>query len=362
MSAQDGILVLGTHKGLLILERRERDWVITKQSFLGVAVSYAARDPRTGVIWAALDTDHWGPKLQRSRDGGETWEDVPLPKYPPEAEVADGQPASLSYIWVIAPGGEEQPERLYLGTEPGGLFASDDGGDSFELVSGLWDHPSRQDHWFGGGRSYPGVHSVVVDPRDSRHVYTGISVGGVFETRDGGESWEPRNHGLIAEYLPNPLAEVGHDPHLLLASPANPEVLMQQNHCGIFRSIDGGLNWRDVSDPEGPADFGFAIAMDAKDPDTAWVVPAVSDEQRVAIDGSLCVCRTEDGGSNWQTFRKGLPQTNCFDYAFRHALDVRADTLAFGTTSGNLFLSSDRGESWQCLGNHFPLFYSVRFL
>jgi photosystem II stability/assembly factor-like uncharacterized protein len=361
MSNHSDTLLLGTHKGLLILQRRDHQWEVARQAFLGVAVSYASMDPRSGAIWACLDTDHWGPKLQRSQDGGDTWEDVPLPKYSPEDEIREGQPASLSYIWVMAPGGDDQPERLYLGTEPGGLFASDDGGDTFELVSGLWNHPSRKEQWFGGGRAHPGVHSVVVDPRDSSHIHVGISVAGVFETRDDGETWEPRNHGLVAEYLPNPLAEVGHDPHLLVASPADPDVFMQQNHCGIFRSTDGGQNWRDVSEQQGPADFGFAIAMDAKDPDRAWVVPAVSDEQRLAIDGALCVCRTENGGQSWQTLRQGLPQLNCYDYVFRHAFDVQGDTLVFGTTSGNLFLSPDGGESWQCLGNHFPLFYSVRF-
>jgi len=354
-------ILLGTHKGLLVLERQGREWKVVQESFLGVAVSYAARDARTGALWACLDTDHWGPKLHRSADGGLTWEEIPLPKYPAGAESADGVPASLSYIWLVAPGGSNQPGRVYLGTEPGGLFASDDGGTTFDLVTGLWDHPSRKPHWFGGGRSYPGIHSVLVDPRDDQHMLVGISVAGVFETRDGGLTWAPRNQGLIAEYLPNPFAEVGQDPHLLVASPANPDVLMQQNHCGIFRSEDGGAGWRDVSLPEGPARFGFPIVMDEKDPDTAWVFPAVSDEKRVAVDGALCVCRTRDGGKTWQAFRQGLPQQNCYDYALRHAADIRAEALVFGTTSGNLFLSEDCGETWQSLGSNFPLFYSVRF-
>ncbi len=357
----ENTLLLGTRKGLIVLKRNGNAWNMDREAFLGVAVSYAAQDPRTGTLWACLDTDHWGSKLQRSRDGGDTWEDIPLPTYPEGAETGDGQPAVLSYIWTIAPGGDDRPERLYLGTEPGGLFVSDDGGDTFELVTGLWDHPSRPRGWFGGGRDQPGVCSIIVDPRDSRRVVAGVSVGGVFETTDGGRSWAPRNKGLIAEYLPNPHAEVGHDPHFMVASPADPDVLWQQNHCGIFRSIDGGRQWQDISESDGPARFGFAIAVDEKDPQVAWVVPAVSDELRVAVDGAACVCRTEDGGRSWQALRQGLPQNGCYDLAYRHALDISGDTLAFGTTSGNLYLSEDRGENWTSLGSHFPLFYSVRF-
>jgi photosystem II stability/assembly factor-like uncharacterized protein len=319
------------------------------------------RDHRTGTLWASIDHGHWGQKLHRSDDNGETWEEVTAPKYPEGAEVKDGVPAAVRYLWVLAPGGDDEPERFYIGTEPGGLFRSDDGGRSFSLVEGLWNHPSRRGQWFGGGRDEAGIHSVWVDPRDSRRVLTAISCAGIFETTDGGATWNPRNKGLRADFLPNPDSEVGQDAHVMAVCASHPDVLWQQNHCGIFRSADGGASWDDISQKGGPAYFGFAIAADERDPDTAWVVPADSDERRMAIDGALCVCRTEDGGKSWTTLRNGLPQENCYDVAFRHALDVTGDRLAFGTTTGNVFVSDDRGESWQCIGNYFPPVYSVRF-
>ncbi|GAP12595.1 protein containg BNR/Asp-box repeat [Longilinea arvoryzae] len=354
-------LLLGTRKGLLMLEHSAGAWKTVRHAFPGLTVSYSFRDPRSEAIWAALDTGHWGPKLQRSQDGGQTWEEVELPKYPAGAELGDGTPASLSYIWLVAPGGSDQPRRLYLGTEPGGLFISNDGGDHFELVESLWNHPSRKTQWFGGGRPQPGIHSILVDPRDSNHVWVAISVAGVFESWDGGKSWTPRNKGLRADWLPDPTPEVGFDTHLLAANRANPQVMMQQNHVGIYRSEDGGQNWQAAMQENGPARFGFPILMDDGNPDLAWVFPAKSDEQRMAIDEALCVCRTSDGGRSWQTLREGLPQKNCYDYALRHAADRAGKDLVFGTNSGNLFLSEDDGEHWECLGTNYPLIYSARF-
>ena len=353
------MLLLGTRKGLITYERNGSDWHFASEAFRAIPVSYAAADPRSGALWACLDHGHWGPKLHRSRDGGKTWDEIATPKYPEGATRSDGQPATLSYMWYLMPGGSDQPERVYLGTEPGGLFQSDDGGDSFHLVETLWNHPSRQNWWFGGGRDHPGCCSIVVDPRDSRHVIIGISVGGVFETCDGGETWEGRNQGLKACYMPDPMTEYGHDPHFMIASPANPDVLWQQNHCGLFRSTDGAQSWQDLSAP--PAYFGFAIAVDDKDSETAWVVPAIDAEYRMAVDRSLCVCRTEDGGKTWTAFRNGLPQDTAYDLTFRHALDKQGDTLVFGTTTGNVYLSDDRGESWRCIANNMPPIYSVRF-
>ncbi len=360
---QNKVLV-GTRKGLLILRRDAAGWTVESAHFEAIPVVYAMQDPRDGSLWASLDHGHWGGKLQRSRDGGATWQEVEAPKYPEGATCPPEfkTPATTSYIWIIEPGGADEPERLYIGTEPGGLFRSDDGGDSFQLVAPLWNHHSNK-HWFGGGREYPGVCAIQINPRDSRHITVGISVGGVYVSEDGGESWEARNRGLFADYLPDKYAEFGHDPHIILASPSNPDVLWQQNHCGLFRSEDGGRHWQSISDKSGgPADFGFALALDEKDERVAWMAPAVSAEYRVPVGRALVICRSEDGGQTWQDLRQGLPQQHCYDLVFRHALDKRADSLAFGTTAGNFYVSGDRGDSWRCIANNLAVVYSVRFM
>ncbi len=363
------MMILGTRKGLLQFEDHGGEWRFCRESFKAQPVSHAMRDPRTGILWAAIDHGHWGCKLHKSADNGATWTEIPAPVYPADAaintafpgEEAKLKPATLSYIWLIAPGGADQPQRLYLGTEPGGLFQSDDGGETFTFVDALWNRPERTSWWFGGGRDHPGLCSLCVDPRDSRHVVIGISVGGVYETRDDGASWQPLNKGLYANYLPDPHSEFGHDPHYLLMSPANPDVLWMQNHCGVFHSTDSGQTWHDVSQEGGPVYFGFPIAADETDPDTAWVIPAIDAEFRTAIGQALCVCRTQDGGKTWTALRDGLPQALTYDVVLRHALDLKGDRLAFGTTTGNLYLSDDRGESWRSLGSNLPPIYSVRF-
>jgi photosystem II stability/assembly factor-like uncharacterized protein len=362
MSADGKRLIVGTRKGLVILEHEGRRWKTVAAAHAGIPVPYAIRDPRTDILWSSLDHGHWGQKLSRSTDGGASWTEVPQPTYPEGATIKDGVSATLRYLWVIEPGGADEPQRMYLGTEPGGLFVSDDGGDSFTLNPGLWNHPSRvEGQWFGGGRDEPGIHSVLVDPRDSSHLSVGVSCAGVFQSTDHGQSWTPTNQGLKADFLPDPDVAVGHDPHLLVHSTGNPDHQWQQNHCGIFRSTDGGTTWADVSEADGPASFGFAVAVDPQDGDTAWVVPAISDEKRMAIDGAVCVCRTTDGGRSWTALREGLPQEGAYDVVFRHGLDQRGDRLAFGSTSGNLYVSDDRGESWHTVSNNLAPIYSVRF-
>lgn len=361
MAAKSNRLILGTNKGLLVLAKNGNDWHLQHEAHRAIRVSYGMVDQRTGTLWALLDHGHFGTKLHRSHDGGANWEEVPAPRYPADAEIKEGQPASASYLWLLQPGGADQPNRLYLGTEPGGLFQSDDNGDSFQFVESLWNHPSRPENWFGGGRDHPGLCSIQVDPRNSQHVIIGISVGGVYETNDGGQTWDGRNSGLLANYLPNPHAEYGHDPHFMLMAPSNPDVLWQQNHCGIFRSTDGAHTWEHVSQPEGPAYFGFAIAVDENDPNTAWVAPAVDAEFRLAVDRALCISRTDDGGKTWTALRNGLPQEETYDLIYRHALDLDGDTLVFGTTTGNLYMSENRGDSWTCLGHNYPPIFSVRF-
>lgn len=355
-------LLLGTRKGFISYQYKNGNWTAENLSFEGVPVSIAYADTRTGTWWAALDHGHWGVKLHRSKDRGNSWEEVTAPAYPEGSEIKDGIPATTRYIWAIANGGKKFPSRLWLGTDPGGLFLSEDAGNSFQLVKSLWDHPTRKEGWFGGGRDQPGIHSVVVDPRNENRIYIGISCAGVFETTDSGNIWHIRNKGMHADFLPDPNAETGYDPHILVAAPSNPDILWQQNHCGIFRSTDAAMNWQDIGQPGGPAKFGFAIAVSEDNPDQAWVAPANSDTTRTAIKGALCICRTDDGGKSWKVLTKGLPQENCYDIVYRHALALSGNALAFGTTTGNLFFSNDKGESWQVVNNYLPMVYSVQFV
>jgi photosystem II stability/assembly factor-like uncharacterized protein len=364
-------LLVGTRKGLFVLERKGGSWRHLRHCHAGIPVSYAFQDTRDGRMWACLDHGHWGQKLERSDDLGETWEEVAAPVYPEDAVLKGGKPATLRYLWSMAQGGDDEPGRVYVGTEPGGLFVTDDGGEGFRLVESLWDHPTRLAGdgegdegfrgWFGGGRNHPGIHSILVDPRDSKRLWIGISCAGVFETTDGCETWSIRNDGMHAPFLPDPPPAVGFDPHQVVSCPADPETLWQQNHCGVFRSTDGGRRWHDVSQEGGPAFFGFGVCVDERDPETAWVVPAAGDTNRMAIDGAMCVCRTDDGGKTWTRFGEGLPQEHAYDLVLRHGFDLAGDRLAFGSTSGNVYASDDRGESWSPLGHHFPQVYSVRF-
>lgn len=390
------MILLGTRKGTIIFDRINHHWRPRPIVHAGMPVCYAASDPRDGTLWASLDHGHWGPKLSRSRDRGATWDDISTLKYPKGAryivkylptpdfnpEAPSAQPeyanATVLKIWNIAFGNTNQPGRLYAGTIPGGLFFSDDDGDHWELNLALWNHESRGGDLFSGDASFenrwngtpasidygvfePGIHSIIVDPYDSHHMYVAVSTAGVIETTDGGNSWKGRNHGMLMDYLPNPESEWGHDPHFVTSSKMQSNHLWQQNHSGIFYSSDGAKHWKKVSHPEIGVNFGFPIAADANDVNTAWVVPARADSERMAIDGGLFVARTSDGGQTWQSFNKGLPQENAYDIVLRHGLDVSGDYLCFGTTTGNVYMSEDRGETWQSLGSNFPPIYSVRF-
>ena len=390
------LILLGTRKGTLLIDRKGSNWHPQSIAHSGIPVCYAARDPRNGTLWASLDHGHWGPKLSRSRDAGATWEDAPPIKYPKGARyiakylpTPDFDPsapqsepeyrdATVYKIWNLTFGGNDQPGRLYAGTIPGGLFVSDDGGDSWELNRPLWNHESRggdlfagnatsENHWGGTPASVdygvfePGIHSIIVDPRDSDHLHVAASSAGVIESTDGGRTWVGRNKGMRIDYLPNPEAEWGHDPHFVTACPGQPDHLWQQNHFGVFYSDDNAHTWKKVSLPDVGVHFGFPIATDAQDGRTAWVVPARADSERMAIGEGLFVARTTDGGVSWQRLRHGLPQENAYDIVLRHGLDVSGDSVCFGSTTGNVYLSEDRGETWSCLGNHFPPVYSVRF-
>ncbi len=353
--------LLGSRKGLIVYRRQGSGWTLDATHFLGLPVTMADVDQH-GSWWAMLDHGHWGTKLHRSDDQGKTWLELPAPAFEPGDEIRPGQAASVRYLWSFASGGPSYPDRIWIGTMPGGLFVSEDRGASFSLVRSLWDFPGRAVQWMGGGLDEAGIHSILVDPRNNKHLLIGISCAGVLASEDGGLTWSVRNKGLKADFLPDPDAEVGHDPHLLVRCASQPDVLWQQNHCGIFRSVDNGRNWTDVSQDGGPAFFGFAIAADPKSPDTAWVVPADSDGIRVACNQALCVSKTEDGGKSWSALRNGLPQQHVFDITYRHALDVRGEDLLFGTTTGNVYHSADRGRNWSLLHSNLPMIHSVRFV
>ena len=354
-------LLLGTAKGLIIFEKK-RTWRICKVHFTGFPVSMVYVDERTQTWWAGVPHRHWGQKLHRSMDEGRTWQQVATPRYPTNIPLKNGKPASLKLIWCMAQAGADKPNELWLGTEPGGLFHSKDNGDSWQLVEPLWQQRVASDLWFGAGKDEPFIHSIVVNPMNSNHLYIAVSCAGVYESMDYGANWQPRNVGLKATYLPNPDAEIGHDPHLLLACESDPSVIWQQNHCGIFRSTNSGKNWTDVTDKNGIANYGFALAIDPKNPNRAWVIPALSDEMRVPHNLALCVCRTDDGGQTWQPLRKGLPQNYCFDIVFRQAFDHKNGVLAFGTTTGNLFLSENEGDSWRCVRSNLPRIDCLKFI
>lgn len=343
-------LLIGTSKGLVIA-CIENDWCdLTDVHFQGMPASMIYVDERTNTWWLGLSHRHWGEKLHFSNDQGKTWNDGGLPSYNKQF-YRPGKPAVLKKIWVMQHAGTDRPGCLWLGTEPGGLFFSSDNGKSFQLIESLWNHPSRLDDtkWFGAGKDYPFIHSIVIDPRDNSHIYIGVSCAGIFETRNGGKTWQAKNNGLIAAYLPNTKPEVGHDPHRILLCASNPEVIWQQNHCGIFRTANGGETWIEVSTPHGFPKYGFAMAIDDANPDCAWVIPAENDERRIPVDLKLTVCQTSDAGKTWNSINEGLPTSFAFDLVLRHGMIKKENVLAFGTNNGNLYLSFEYGKKWQAV-------------
>ena len=365
-------LFVATRKGLFTVERNGGgSWAVTQAAFLGDNVSMMLPDARDGSAYAALEHGHFGAKLHRSRDGGGTWEECAVPAYPPQPEGADDRdgfgkplPWKVVKVWALEAGHASEPGVLWAGTIPGGLFRSGDGGDSWELVRPLWRHPKRRE-WFGGGADQPGIHSICVDPRDTKRVAIGVSCGGVWVSEDMGETWDCRADGMWAAYMPPDqkfMPEV-QDPHRVVRCAARPECLWAQHHNGVFRTTDGGATWHEVTSVQ-PSVFGFAVAVHPTDPDTAWFVPAIKDERRIPVGGQVVVARTRDGGRTSEVLRNGLPQEHAYDLTFRHALDVdgRGESLTFGTTTGSLWASDDQGDSWQCVSRHLPPIYAVRFV
>jgi photosystem II stability/assembly factor-like uncharacterized protein len=352
--------LVGTRKGLFSFVRTGRQiWEIARHDFPGVNVSMALSDDRTGNLYAALAHGHFGCKLHRSTDGGRNWQELPAPSFPKESE--NEQAPSVELIWELAAAGRDAPGVIWAGTIPGGLFRSDDAGDSWQLNHALWERPERQ-QWFGGGYDKPGIHSICVDPRTSDSLTVAVSCGGVWHSQNGGALWEPRTTGIYAAYMPPELRDEAaiQDPHSMVQCPANPDTLWIQHHNGVFRSTDRGRHWQEID--AAVSRFGFAVAVHPADAATAWLVPAISDEVRHAVDGRLRVTRTRDGGASFQIFERGLPESHAYDLVYRHglAVDETGQCLFMGSTTGNLWMSEDAGESWTTLSGHLPPINCIR--
>jgi hypothetical protein len=362
--------LIGTRKGLFTLSKAN-NWQVEKVDFLAGPVTSVLKDTRDGSIYVALNHGHFGVKTHRSDDDGATWKEIATPLYPEQPENLPPHPGGMpSYpwklvqIWALEAGDPDQPGLIWCGTLPGGLFVSRDRGESWEMVRSLWDMEERQ-QWFGGGADVPGIHSICVDPRNSNHVTIGVSCGGVWTTFDAGETWESRAKGMWASYMPPELKfnENIQDPHLLVQAPSNPDAMWVQHHNGVFKTINGGISWDEVINAK-PSNFGFAVAVHPTDPNTAWFVPATKDEVRVPVEGKVVASRTRDGGETFEVLQNGLPQNNAYDIVFRHCLDVDSsgNSLIFGSTTGNLWMSDDQGDNWTTISSNLPPVYCVRFI
>ncbi|MBK8173925.1 MAG: exo-alpha-sialidase [Rhodospirillales bacterium] len=362
-------LAVSTRKGLFTVARANGHWQIAQVDFLGDNVSLTLSDPRDGVRYAALDHGHFGVKLHRW--SGLAWEEIATPTYPPKPEGDEELdmwsrplPWSTVRIWALAAGGRDEPGVLWCGTIPGGLFRSADHGQSWEMVRSLWDHPKRR-KWMGGGADLPGLHSICVDPADPSRVSVAVSTGGIWFSDDAGASWSQRGEGMRAAYLPPELAHdpIAQDVHCLVQCPAAPQRMWVQHHNGIFVSSDEGRTFSEIKGIE-PSTFGFPVAVHPSDPDTAWFVPEIKDEKRIPRDGRLVVTRTRDGGRSFEVLTEGLPQVHAYDVVYRHALaiDTTGERLAFGSTTGGLWVSENQGDTWACVSHTLPPIYAVTFM
>lgn len=353
-------VLVASRKGLFVIEGANGHWRQGDPHFAGDALSQVLVDPRDGAWYAALRLGHFGVKLRRSLDRGASWSELTAPAFPEKPAAGpwadDPTPWSVDMVWALAAGGTEEAGTLWAGCLPAGLFRSDDSGASWQLADSLWLDERRRE-WMGGGYDHAGIHTVLVDPRNARHVTIAISCGGVWQTHDGGRHWVLTGEGLRADFMPEERAFDPNiqDPHRLALCAAQPDHLWLQHHCGIYRSTDGGQRWAPIAAPE-PSGFGFAVACDPHRPERAWFVPAQADACRFPVSGRLVVNRTDDGGQTFTAFGSGLPQAHAYDLIYRHALVVAPDgkTLAMASTTGSLWISENAGEHWHTVTTHLP--------
>lgn len=353
--------LIATRKGLFRLTGIS---VLKPVAFAGVPVSMVLASNRHDSWHAALDHGHFGVKLHRSDDAGLNWQEITAPSYPTSGNSdirKNGD--SLELIWSMAFADHQNPQSLWAGTIPGGLFYSSDSGSTWTLNESLWDLKNKH-QWMGGGYDHPGIHSICIHPQNHNRITLGVSVAGVYVSNDGGINWTNKSQGMRAEYMPveKSFDPVGQDPHKLTQCQSSPGRLWVQHHNGIFVSENAAENWTEIEDVN-PSVFGFAVAIHPQDANTAWFVPGVKDECRIPVDAKLVVTRTRDGGKSFETLNNGLPE-NSYDLVYRHGLDIdqTGNRLLMGSTTGNVWMSEDQGDSWQNLSNYLPPVYAVRFL
>ncbi len=360
MTGSETLAAVGTAKGLFLARSSDgrKTWSLTGP-FFGMSEVYTAaidtRGGRTRVLAGALSW-HWGPMVARSDDLGATWEDTERGA----VRFPEGTDAAVARVWQLAPAPADQPGVVYAGVEPSALFRSTDGGETFSLVEGLWNHPHRKEWQPGGGGQC--MHTVLPHPTDPARVLVAMSTGGVYRTADGGESWAPANRGILADFLPGEEPEFGQCVHKVARNPSRPDQLFAQNHGGVYRSDDGGDRWVSIADGL-PADFGFPMVADPNRPGSAFVFPLVGAEERLPPERRCRVYRTDDAGASWQGLDTGLPAEPHFGAVLRDGMcadDADPVGIYFGNRNGEVYASADRGESWQQIAAHLPSVLCVR--
>lgn len=340
-------LLVGTHKGAFIFmsDLKRRNWTMKGPLLKGADVNNIILDTRgEPTLYAAVNSYWWGPNVHISKDFGKTWK-----QSEGGVRFEENRGLKVERVWNVWAGHQSQPKVLYAGVDPGALFKSEDGGKNWSEVRGLTDHPTRQKWNPGAGGMM--VHSFAQHPTNPNKFYVGISAAGTFVTEDGGKSWDPRNKNVRTDFMPDKFPEVGQCVHHLEMHPDKPDVLYQQNHCGQYRSDNGGKDWVDISKGL-PSRFGFPLQINSNDPDTVYVVPEESAEFRGPVKGQFAVYRSCNRGARWQKLNKGLPSKDVFVHVHRHAMAVDSCDpcgVYVGTSGGHIVYSRNEGDSWQLL-------------
>ena len=360
-------VLVGTRKGAFVLEadgKREK-WEINGPFFAGWEIYHIKGSPADpNRIYASQTSGWFGQQIERSNDGGKTWEPVSnqfvYEGTPGTHQWYDGTPHPWEFkrVWHLEPSLTD-PDSVYAGVEDAALFHSADGGRNWRELSGLRNH-STGNRWQPGAGGL-GLHTILLDRGNPGRIYIAISAAGAFRSDDTGATWKPINRGLRSQYIPDPNAEVGHCVHRIAMHQSRADVLYKQKHRDVMRTDDAGENWREVSGNL-PTDFGFVIDVHAHEPETIYVVPITSDSLHFPPEGRLAVYRSRSGGSEWEPLTRGLPQSNCYVDVLRDAMAVDSlDSCGvyFGTTGGQVYVSPDSGENWTAITRDLPAVLSV---